>query len=540
MDAENALSECLTTYVAAFAERCAKRVDREWPIPWKSSPVRAEYQNLVRYVKAFPGSSSRFDDEMLESFIDEALKALISKNEPIDGVSRRLAEQLAFAISTRLIVPLNGVDIVGQSLSIGSLTLIKMDMPTFESLVVAPFAEPMSTNELYTEADRAGWISQQRAELESFIGTVCAEITAASDIGRTFEYGIAIAVNALCDLLQFVASTELPYDKRFKVEWATDARRQFRRAFMFSNDSSRRTLRHVEVASVLFPLTIDDDTISNIEKWGLTRLVDSAALESPSEFVDMLQRAIRWFAKGEREEHDDDRKLSYVTAVDLFFSEAGPGATRRICIGFAFALAPDDKSIPGLARYMFKIFRSRSITSHAGQLGVMSEDDLKSLRYNVQQFILSMASRAFADRSAISAWIASRQASLDPGIARKLQLATDWRYIRDEEKLMRIYAVLRRTAEFVDAPSDGYYLMLALASTIIESTRDMSDAALDLRKKLSVLDQPLDAVVKAFHDGEVNSDAALTFATVLHEQFSDFPWFKDSIEVKLRAGIFSF
>jgi hypothetical protein len=140
----------------------------------------------------------------------------------------------------------------------------------------------------------------------------------------------------------------------------------------------------------------------------LDRIGNAIARPDRDEYDELLLRSVRWFAKAERDRHIDDRKLSYVTAIELFFSAPGFGSTQRICEGFALAMGGH----PNAAAYMRDVYASRSDTSHEGRMGGFGSEELSDLRWRTVQVIASMSQRAFRSKADIKAWVTAEKAAL--------------------------------------------------------------------------------------------------------------------------------
>lgn len=230
-----------------------------------------------------------------------------------------------------------------------------------------PYRAIMELNPHYTSADQQAFVKHHEERFKSLRERTVAEFKRAKDIEQTKEVAYNSGIDQICDFLQFVAALFLPHRESFRVSWASDAPIPvLQHAYAVSDDPRSHQNDMTRRADVLVPLILTPASMKKIEDQGLLRIADMVDKEEISEYEDMLRRAIRWFARGERERHPDDRKLCYVTAIDLFFSSRGPGATKKLCKGFAFAMAMKPEAVPSLADYMLGAFISRCETSHEG------------------------------------------------------------------------------------------------------------------------------------------------------------------------------
>jgi hypothetical protein len=131
---------------------------------------------------------------------------------------------------------------------------------------------------------------------------------------------------------------------------------------------------------------------------------------TPTVHEGRLGRGIRAFAAGERAVLTDEKKQLYVSIFDIFFS--GPGAddtARNIREGVAFLFwetaQEADEGRLELARFVERVYRSRSETSHEFRIEVFEPRDLERLRGLALQFIERMATRQpFVDENKADIW----------------------------------------------------------------------------------------------------------------------------------------
>jgi hypothetical protein len=524
------LTLLVEAYITSYFARIVPEADQRWPYLWADRPVREEYRAVLFFVQNLEIARERYAESSTESFVDDLLSEALGDATRVEAGVRDLAALLSHDLVTRLYIPLNGVASDASTYDLGALRLVRMDDEAFDRLIVTPYADVMRGNSHYDHAQQTGWIEIHGRELESLRGRVCAEIATKLDIPKTFAFAEDVAIDSLCDFLQFAASLFLAHDSKLRIAWAGDAGIIWRHAFALSDDPRRHSNRHSELVTVGHPFEISADRVAKIAELGLTRIADAVGRSAPSEYDQMLQRAVRWFAKGERELHADDRKLSYVTAVDLFFSEIGPGATKRVCEGFAFALARDDDALPRVARYMFHAFASRSATSHAGELGVMNDKELQSLRWHVQQFIIAMARQAFSDKNDVVTWVGSRRAALGVDQSRMLRESTDWKVIETEDYLLAIEAVLRTLATDHHLSEKSSAKSSALADVLRAAARNGGKVLRDLRPLLPALNNLHDSIVARIRDSNIDSKGASDYLKQVIMLVTRVRWIREALK----------
>jgi hypothetical protein len=436
------LRNLVQAYLDAYSARMAPPKEGQDRELWAAYPLSEEYRHVLAFVRSIAGVAHRYNDATTEGFTDTVLRAALADPKALEHELRGLATTLEHDLRTKLYVPIDGIILDAPRYSIGALSLVEMNDANYAALIDIPDQEILRENPLYGDEQREGFARLHRDRTAPLKGRICVEIPTDLDIPKTFEFAVAEAIDSLCDFLQFGASVSAPPDSKRMIAWATTVPSAWRIAYAISDGPAKSSRTHAEATAPSFPFLVSEQIIKGLVDLGLERIANLVGRDATNEFDDMLKRAIRWFAKGERERHIDDRKLSYVTAVDLFFSKVGAGATARICKGFAFALAESDEHVPHLARYMLHVFGSRSETSHGGQLGIMEADAFRILRWRIQHLISNMAQQPFTRKSDVLRWISNRERNLSIEQRLALTYAVDWKSVQSEQRLETIAATL--------------------------------------------------------------------------------------------------
>jgi hypothetical protein len=429
------LQALVAKYVDDYKANMPRQFDGGSAAIYARQAVRREYNAIVTYVRSLGSVERRYHESSIESLVEGVIKAILGNTELLECELRWLLATLDHDLTTKLYVPISGVVLDAPSYSIGALSLIRMDDPAYEQYVASRDKEILRENELYDDTERAGFAEalHRTAPLKD---SVCAEVSTDLDIPKTFAYALSDAIESLCDFLQLAASYSTPPEKNRIIAWATDKPEAQRHAYIVTDGPAKNSIGHSESTSPGFPFLVNERGIDFLAELGLNRVANLVGQKAVTQYDDMLKRAVRWFAKAERERHPDDCTLSYVTAIDLFFSRLKPGsATRRVCKGFAFAVAESDAQVAWLARYMRYAYASRSDTSHEGCLGLMDGDSLKLLRWYVQKFISAMARQPFETKSDVCKWVAKREENLSDDVREALDYAVDWKSDKAEEQL---------------------------------------------------------------------------------------------------------
>lgn len=420
-----ALVTLVNAYVAAHRQRMVTPAGSE-PKLWASRPLQLEYRAVLDFVRSLDVCARRYAPDSSESLVDSMLTASLRDDSSSEQQVRHFAAILNHDLATRLYVPLEGIAI-DEDYSIGAVKVVRMDASAYEKRILEPIAEILHDNPRYNDARKASVLEEMRSRLRALTGRVCAEIPTDVDVPKTLKFANKRAISALCDFLQFASVLFVAHDPKLNIAWAGDRDPGLKWGFAVSDGPAKNWNSMAERIAAGHQFQLNLERIQKLRELGLDRIGDLVGRTAPNEFDEMLQRAVRWYAKGEREAQPDDRKLAYVTVVDLFFAQRGPGATRRICKGFAFVAARNDEAVPAAARYMLNVFGSRSATSHEGAIDLMEADELDRLRWHVLDFVLSIVRLPFRTKYDLREWIREREAALNPEVRKKLDEAIDWR-----------------------------------------------------------------------------------------------------------------
>lgn len=529
------LNELVEIYVRAYDEEIAALPLGVAAIRglWESRPLLREYQAVREFAANVPGSTRRYSAKTLETYVDALLSDALRDAGNIAHGAHDLIQTLSHDPLTTLYIPIDGVQIDASAYEIGALRLVNMDTVAFEALVVEPYVKVLRQNPRFS-ADAEQMADRLREELAPFIGRVCVEVTTQRDIDHTREFAEKTAIAAACDFLQFAASLFLAHDKNLKIQWAFQLAKLTRRAFAKSEGARPEIQRHFGSASPRHLFELTAGRLSEMKKYRFDRLADLVAQEARNEYDELLQRGVRWFAKGERDDHLDDRKLSYITVVDQFFSKRGSGATGRICKGFAFAMASVEGAtvdqVPKWARLMLLAFDSRGATSHGGKLGVIDERELESLRWQVRGFLGAMCRLSLSSKDDVEAWVQAQEAALSDDLKIAVKDATDWRMVRDEAASQRIADVIRRFVFrgcFQD-PDQARRAQIA-ARLLHDAVSNGGKFIHDLQPHLRALAEPTDTALAALNAGRVGAGVAAAYFSQVQEEFRSIQWIQEAL-----------
>jgi hypothetical protein len=388
-----ALQKLAKTYVQGYRQKMHLESGRE-PYIWVSRPMRDEYQAVLRYLRDI-ADVRRFSDSHVEAITDELLTNALNNPASVKQLAAQTITDIHEDFVTRIYVPISGVKLEVPEFQLGGVRLFHMSEAEFANRIIGH--TPDSLLEL----------RQQR--LSGMVGKTCAEVVLSADIDIAVKFANESILDAVCDFLQFAGVLSMPENVKYTVGVANDgANTVLEHIYAISYDRLQQQRVMTNRVSDMAPYTITASALEKLAPYRLDRIGNAIARPDRDEYDELLLRSVRWFAKAERDRHIDDRKLSYVTAIELFFSAPGFGSTQRICEGFALAMGGH----PNAAAYMRDVYASRSDTSHEGRMGGFGSEELSDLRWRTVQVIASMSQRAFRSKADIKAWVTAEKAAL--------------------------------------------------------------------------------------------------------------------------------
>jgi hypothetical protein len=514
-------------YLRAYNERMPSAGILERRGLWSSRPVAAEYNATLTFVQGLPVALERYSAKTIEDLVDDVLTAALQDGTTLQTQVRNLAAILNHDLVTRMYVPLQGVEMLIPEYCVGALQIVRMDDATFEKRIIGPYTRLLQANPRVNDESLPAQVEAQRDRLRSLRGRACVQIIRSTDITKTQDFADA-AIPVLCDFLQFASTLLMGHDKTLNISQASNVHHEWKHAFAISDGPGQRSTSFAERASPGPMLRIDQVFIDRVREWRVQRVADMVGRAPENEYDEMLQRSVRWFAKGERENHPDDRKLSYITAIDLFFSRPGRGATARICKGFAFALGETEEALPWLARFMFHSFASRSETSHEGRLG-LEDNELGTLRIHTRNAILSLLRRPMTSKRDIGRWVNGRELALPRAIRVALHQATDRRRVEAERCMLEVANALTSLCKANVFDAARANRAEAIARALRNGQRGGDPWVADVVPLAHRLAAASDAIYSHFDAGTPSKRSAIIYLNTVARELGVLHWILDPI-----------
>ncbi len=347
----------------------------------------------------------RWSEDFIESKVRAAM-GLAWNDAPQEAtVFQALADELdTESPRFTVLIPLTGVDLQIAEYQLGPVKIIRLTRERLDDLIAAITAIAPTT--LSSETVKEEYLAQTTAFLNSMLGTVCAEVVAAGDPERCKEAAEAIFLPAI-DVLQLLTGILESSARHIRIDFRSAESSGFRPVIMLSEDRTHLH-RHHERYGAAGQLVINEVRITQIAESPLADLVAllSVAEGQRSEVEDLLLRAVHWFSDGELQRNDENKLLSYVTCLEMFFSSGDGAVTSAIQDGVAYLLAQNAKDRVYLHRFVGEIYKHRSDASHSGEQFSLPEKllELRILTLNVMAAVLGRRAE-FPTKQSIKAWV---------------------------------------------------------------------------------------------------------------------------------------
>jgi hypothetical protein len=302
-----------------------------------------------------------------------------------------------------VLVPLSGIFIeAGITFDFGRVRLVELDAAAFDDQIASHFHEEIVL-------PTAPGSLRRVAVSEALSPGLYATYTVDGDGLRAIEL-IDDYVSPVADYLQFCLAVLDDDSERY---------------YAFVDYKGRYTWQPTNVGIILdergtnqpalsvlderqqVRATITNENFKYLHLDGIAQLAQifGRPIDDLSEYEQLLYRAVRVFAEGERSHSRRQRILSYVTAVELFFTQ-GNDTTRAVTEGIGYALGTDYATRKRIIGQMQAMYNDRSSTTHDG----LEPADVRTYRHQVWSVLRAMIrlwnqSPAFQTKADSGAWI---------------------------------------------------------------------------------------------------------------------------------------
>jgi hypothetical protein len=390
--------------------------DRYTDFPNITPPEQTELQRLAaswHKVKEFPGTSLLGVENRLKILIVECLNG----PDLVREYTLRLIDTLKPQPVTDILMPISGFDLEVDEWQLApDVRLVRMTQERFEREVTTAYvAAANALPHLHDDPDRYGEAMALSLQ-DALVGRTVLIVRANGD-EYVAEDDAQSRADLVVDLLQFLAGVFREDRWRVYIDWTGNVP-----ASVWQRTGKIRVAGDVRPDNPGVrrgPLGVwrfGTPQLDGIKKYRLDEIIAMVLNTKPGPHEDMIQRAVRAFADGDRRISVDSKKLSYTTIFDIFFSQKGTENTARdIREGVSLTMCPDDEDLEDRfeqARFINDVYESRSRTSHEFETGTFDDDRLRLLREIAYHFIGVMARKGSFTKESLIEELAQNRIAL--------------------------------------------------------------------------------------------------------------------------------
>jgi hypothetical protein len=147
----SALEDLVERYVSAYDAHSETPLSEQPREVWAGIPIRDEYNAVLTFVPKLHSTRGKFSDDNVESMVDDVLGDALNAPQCVGKFTRDLIGLVDEPLTTRLYIPLEGVELQPDEYRLGEIRLLNMYDAQFEELLIEPYRRSMLANKLYSD-----------------------------------------------------------------------------------------------------------------------------------------------------------------------------------------------------------------------------------------------------------------------------------------------------------------------------------------------------------------------------------------------------
>ena len=351
-----------------------------------------EYVELLDNLIADLLIKDRLNEKFSEAYIRSEIESIISKLIK-DGDSRRLKENInQFASDLErycqiqtVYMPLFGVELLGDPIKIGNLTLRRMDDNSTNRLIEL-FISILNTCQ-GDEASKKQTIKLEIEQINKYVrNKTCALFEVGAETGRALELAEK-ETRRVIDLLRYAIPSLYSTDKRVVIGLQGEYSNQLRYVPIISAIGDSLNIQRHNVGP-LFPLELSPQNIDHMKKIGLFTLGELLERDNLNEFEKTLLLSIEWFSRSQTQLELKNKLLNLITSLETLLTPGGNEPIQRsISQGVAIILNDDPIRRKKLKDRLIELYKYRSTLIH-GRKNEVLNSDVRELTHIVGSLIM--------------------------------------------------------------------------------------------------------------------------------------------------------
>jgi hypothetical protein len=327
----------------------------------------------------------RFSEQYIRDLFARFIIDILSESDD-SAITRRFDQVIAsledYALENTAYIPITGIELEMERLSIGNITLRKMTKD--DMLVVSQKFVEMDNVARTSEEKKA--IQQSHEKFQNIISNVCAEFTTIAEPYRVQERAIE-ETRRITEIFEYaIRSAAIVGNKPaegMRMGIAGDFVQGERSIFVISQESINSYGQRLGP----IPFLIDSSKLEIMHRAGVFYLASLLQKPQSSDFEKALLYGVHWFSSSRHQVEKENRLLNLIACLEsLLMPEQRVPIASTIAEGLALTLGEGKTERYWIRDLIRKLYDARSKISHGGRESVLNAD-LNSLELLTCSFI---------------------------------------------------------------------------------------------------------------------------------------------------------
>lgn len=370
-----------------------------------SLPVEHQdaFNNIARQLLNDKDRSEKFSEEYITKKIKTIFASLL-KSELIDielEICKFVAELDRYETRVKVLVPVIGISLQ-EDFQVGAVNLLVPSPERVEYIKLSLQAVISKSSQTEEKQKETLEMFYDYMEEELFKYSI-AEFSVVAEPDRAQQRAKEETRRAL-EVLRFAAKAHYPISEDIRIGLKGEPGFGSRRCFVISENNlnskgdNEGAIRHLE---------INKDVVKSMDKVGFTKLSSMLAKSRPTNFEEVLLRAVHWFSSALQQQEIENAFLCLIIALEtVFTAESGNPITNTVAEGVALVLGHDLPSRKSIKKTIKDYYAKRSGVSHGGKKTILDSDYYTLMRI-VGSIIAQLTEKvdAFTCQKEFSDWI---------------------------------------------------------------------------------------------------------------------------------------
>lgn len=344
-----------------------------------------DVQDVLNKLRTEPGSAERFGERTLREGVYLAIAAIMHGAQPEERSKKLVNDLDSLRPATRVYVPISGTNI-GPSVDfeIPGISLVQMDDEQFRSVIAEHVPEKATIPR--DIRDPGGVIVYEVGPSDLGRG-LYATFSVDADVYRAAEL-VDEYIGPVSDFLQFALSFFTDDRLMSYVDYKSREPSKAIAPIALLDEATGQGRIESIVGAMRGGMGIAQHNVQFLTDRGIffvAPLFGIGGLDVADEFGQMIHRAIRIFAEGERSHSPRQKILSYVTACELFFSQR-IDTTKAVAEGVALVAGMNYEDRTAIRGAIERMYDARSSASHDG----LEPNDLMLYRVQTREVLVRL------------------------------------------------------------------------------------------------------------------------------------------------------